>query len=118
MKNFADNLRKIRGNKELSQEELAKKIKVHPTHYSRYERGLSLPSIDVVQRIADVLEVSIDELVYGSQDVRVEGVVGDKELLTLFGKIRSMGNKEKTTVKDLISAFVLKADLKKNLIAA
>jgi len=66
MSDFAENLKKHRTAKSISQDELAKKIDIHPVQFSRYERGQSVPSIEVVQKIADALELSIDELVYGN----------------------------------------------------
>lgn len=111
---FGKNLKDLRVEKEMSQEDLAKKIKVHPNHISRYERDLASPSIEVVQRIADALDVSIDLLVYGKQNNPDTGI-SDKELASLFKKVQVLSNKQKETVKDLISAFVLKADLKEKL---
>jgi len=116
MNKFADNLKKARAGKNVSQDELAKKIGVHATHVSRYERGLSAPSIDVVQKIAETLEVSIDELVFGSEALQVESKINDRELISLFSKVQILNEKQKETVKDLISAFILKADLQQKLI--
>jgi hypothetical protein len=41
----------------------------------------------------------------------------DNELLNMFSKVQSLNNKQQETIKDLISAFLLKADLQKNLAA-
>jgi transcriptional regulator with XRE-family HTH domain len=65
LKQFGENLKRLRVEKNISQEEMAKKIKVHANHLSRYERGLSAPSIEVVEKMAKLLDVSIDELVFG-----------------------------------------------------
>lgn len=45
-----------------SQEVLSKKLKVHPNLLSRYDHDPTAPSIELVQRIADMLDVSIDQL--------------------------------------------------------
>ena len=45
-------------------------------------------SIEVVQKIADALEVSIDQLVYGYQDNKAEQSISDRELLSMFQKIQ------------------------------
>jgi transcriptional regulator with XRE-family HTH domain len=88
---------------------------MHSTHMSRYERNLTAPSIDVVKKIADVLEISIDTLIYGQQHERAKDSINDNELLTMFAKVQSLSNKQQDTVKDFLSAFVLKTDLQKNL---
>jgi transcriptional regulator with XRE-family HTH domain len=117
MNKFAENLKKARSGKNISQDELAKKIGVHATHVSRYERGLSAPSIDVVQKIAETLDVSIDELVFGNQSIQLEQKIKDRELLSLFSKVQILNEKQKETVKDVISAFILKADLQQKLVS-
>lgn len=117
MTGFAENLKKIRAQKGVSQEELSKKIAIHPVQFSRYERAQSVPSIEIVQKIADALEVTIDELVYGDQNNKAEQNIKDRELLNLFSKIQLLNDRQKETVKDFLSAYILKADLKEKLIA-
>lgn len=117
MTGFAENLKRIRAIRGISQEELSKKIDIHAVQFSRYERAQSVPSIEVVQKIADALEVTIDELVYGNQNNKAEQNIKDRELLSLFSKIQLLDQRQKETVKDFLSAYVLKADLKEKLIA-
>lgn len=113
---FSENLKRIRTQKGISQDELSKKNEIHPVQFSRYERAQSVPSIDVVQKIADALEVTIDELVYGNQNNKAEQNIKDRELLSMFSKIQLLNEKQKETVKDFLSAYILKVDLKEKLI--
>lgn len=115
MNDFAENLKKCRAKRGISQDELAKKISIHPVQFSRYERGQSAPSIEVVQKIADALEVSIDQLVYGDQDNKAEQSISDRELLSMFQKIQLLNERQKETVKDFLSSYILKSDLKQKL---
>ena len=41
---------------------LGKKVKIHPNIIGRYERGETIPSLDISFKLADVLEVSLDFL--------------------------------------------------------
>ena len=59
---FGDNLKTIRKAKGFTQEELAIKINVVRQTVSKWEKGLSVPDVDILNRIADVLEVSVSEL--------------------------------------------------------
>jgi transcriptional regulator with XRE-family HTH domain len=106
------------GEKNVSQQELADLISSHSTHISRYERNMAAPSIDVVKKIAEALDVTTDTLIYGTQDEKVKNSLKDNELLNMFIKAQSLTNKQQDTVKDLLSAFLLKSDLQKNLVAA
>ena len=58
---------KIRKKKGLSQAELAFLAGIAQSSLARYERGEMQPTIEVVKKIADVLNVSIEELLNGSQ---------------------------------------------------
>lgn len=59
---FSENLKAIRKSRGYTQEELAIKINVVRQTVSKWEKGLSVPDADVLSKIADVLEVSVSEL--------------------------------------------------------
>jgi transcriptional regulator with XRE-family HTH domain len=108
---FSENLKQLRADRKLSQAGLAEQIGVHVTHLSRYERGLSSPSLEVIQKIAEALNISIDTLVFGQKNI--EDDINDIELATLFKKAQLLSEKQKETIKDLISAFVFQKDIQK-----
>ena len=41
--------------------------------------------------------------------------LSDRDLVSLFGKVELLTDRQKETVKDFLSAFVLKADLTQKL---
>lgn len=55
-------IRRLRAKQDLSQEELAHKAKIHRTTMSEIERGVSNVSVDMAERIAKALAVSLTEL--------------------------------------------------------
>lgn len=62
MSTFAENLRKIRKKRHLTQEDLANLVGTSKQVISRYEVGLRTPKVTVVGKIADILGVDIHEL--------------------------------------------------------
>lgn len=64
MKEYIFNFSKIRKNKGITQAELADMLNVSQQHISAYERGVRTPGVDVAARIADALDVTVDELVF------------------------------------------------------
>ena len=60
--NFNDNLKEARLKRNLSQKEVADQIGVAKSTYSLYESGNREPSVQTIKKIADVLNVSADEL--------------------------------------------------------
>jgi transcriptional regulator with XRE-family HTH domain len=58
----ARNIRRLRVSRGISQEHLAVDADIDRTYVSRLERGLENPTVAVLQRIADALDVRIVEL--------------------------------------------------------
>ncbi|OGZ32487.1 MAG: DNA-binding protein [Candidatus Niyogibacteria bacterium RIFCSPLOWO2_12_FULL_41_13] len=56
------NLKKIRTNKKLSQGAIARKLGVHCAYISGIEHGKRNPTLATVERLANALDVSADEL--------------------------------------------------------
>ncbi|MEQ9168885.1 MAG: helix-turn-helix transcriptional regulator [Fulvivirga sp.] len=115
MNNFGDNLKEVRTSKSISQGQLAEMMGIHPTHISRYERNQTSPSIDVLKKLADLLEVSTDALVYGSQNEKAKSKIEDAELLNLFTKAQGLDNKDREAIKAMLKAFIFQKDMQKQL---
>ena len=62
---FAENLKKIRKDKGYTQEILAEKLIVVRQTVSKWEKGLSLPDVDMLSKIANVLETDVNILLDG-----------------------------------------------------
>ena len=59
---FAENLRKLRIERNLSRKELAEQLYVTPSTMSRWENGKRLPDADMIYRLAECLNVNVDIL--------------------------------------------------------
>lgn len=59
---FGENLKKYRKKKRLSQENFAMELFVARQTVSKWEKGLSMPDVQMLLKIAEVLEVSVNEL--------------------------------------------------------
>ena len=56
-KTFGANVRRWRKARGLSQEELADRAKLHPTYVSGIETGHRNPTVKIIARLAEALEV-------------------------------------------------------------
>lgn len=63
---IAENLKKIRESRNLSQAELAVKSGVSQTLITHIENGLKIPSLATCFSIAEVLGTTVDELCKGA----------------------------------------------------
>ena len=61
-KRLGQNVRRLRGEKELSQEAFAHEAGIHRTYVSDIERGSRNPTITVIERLAKALGVSASDL--------------------------------------------------------
>ena len=60
--NLSDNLKKIRKENNLSQEDLAEKLGVSRQSVSKWESGLAYPEMDKVLQLCKLFDLNIDEL--------------------------------------------------------
>ena len=87
MLKLGENLRKLRREKELTQEELADIFSVSPQAISRWEKGATYPDITMLPTIANYFGVTLDDLM-GMEELRDE-----KRLDEIMKKYAEYGSK-------------------------
>jgi len=108
---FAQRLRELRKQKNLSQAELGEVVGLHYTHIGRYEREVSRPSADTLKRIADALGVSGDYLMEGSLDDAARARLEDRDLVRMFQEVETLPEEDRVVVKKLLDAFLTKKQI-------
>lgn len=63
---MVESLKQVRVRKGMTQKELADFVDLSQETISQYEMGNRTPSIVIARKIADVLEVSLDDIFFGS----------------------------------------------------
>lgn len=111
LEGFAQRLRELRKQKNLSQTELGHLAELHYTHIGRFERGTSRPSGDTLKRLADALGVTSDYLLDGAADEAAKARFEDRELLKQFQEVEQLSDEDKNVVKKLLDAFLTKKHL-------
>jgi transcriptional regulator with XRE-family HTH domain len=59
---FGERLRTLRCQRGLRQAQVADMLTVSPRVYNRWERGAAVPRLDTLVKLADILQVTLDEL--------------------------------------------------------
>ncbi len=108
-------LKDERKAKGLSQQKLAELTHTHYSNIGRYERGDAKPSAEVLNRIAQVLEVSPDYLINGTLEDKANSSIVDQELLNQFKKVEKFPSDKKKLVKEFLNAFILTTNLQQQL---
>ena len=107
-------MRKLRMEKGLSQRAFTKLIDLNYTQYNRYENSERLPSSEILSKLSEVLEVSVDYLLEGNIENAAVANIEDKELLRLFEAVEKISTESKEHIKAVIKAFV-KQDRQKEI---
>lgn len=100
MKKFAKNLKRYRVARGLTQRQLADIVKVKSATISNYENNVSLPDLDKISEISNILEVSVDDLLTGGDEVSI--VQKNKNSNYSTNAINSGVNEESEKYKEII----------------
>lgn len=110
---FNENLKTLRKQKGFSQEELASRLHVVRQTISKWEKNLSVPDADTLIRLAEILEVSVSELLGSKIENENGNVTNDvAEQLSRINEQLAMKNRRsrriwKTIVIILATIFLL-----------
>ena len=101
---LGENIRKYRKNIGLTQVELAKKMGVIQSNVHRWENNLVTPSLDTIKKLAKILNISVDGLLFSAQDKKKLRIT-DKELLERVKDIENLNDEDRRALIHLIDAF-------------
>lgn len=106
--NFAKNLKQVRKENNLSQEQLAEKLGVSRQSVSKWESGAAYPEMDKVIQLCKLFDLSIDELMKDN----IKEVKNDKEVKKEFNNIINEFLNYITKTVDLFSSLKFKGKIK------
>lgn len=98
----------LRRDLDLTQQEMADRIGIHVNQVRRYESGKAKPSLEVLEKIALTLHVSLDWLVFG-EDMRGP----DDDLKLQFEALQQFDEEYKKIAKTLLESLILKHNAKR-----
>lgn len=79
---FGSMIAALRKEQGMTQLELAEKMGVTDKAVSKWERDLSFPDVSSIPKLAEILHVSVDELMQGKADAK-ETAAGKGEIVSL-----------------------------------
>lgn len=95
--NLSENLKKLRKEKGLSQEQLAEKLNVTRQSVSKWESGIVYPEMDKIVELCKIFDLNMDDLV--NKDINNKSHNPFKKILSYFEQIiktfDSMSNEKK-----------------------
>ena len=109
---FSERLKLLRSARNITQARLAELLAVDPRVYNRWERGIALPQFDTVVKIADILQISLDELA-GRTETTSEPKIHNYELLNLYHQVDDLPDEEQQALVLVIDSFIKKTQMSK-----
>ena len=97
---FSENLKAMRKAKGYTQEELAIKLNVTRQTISKWEKGLSVPDVDFLFKIADVLETNVGTLLGGAIMDEVNKDTVAEQLAKISEQLAIKNRRSNTVLKD------------------
>lgn len=107
---LGEKIRALRTQAGMKQEDLAQKIGVGMRIVSFYETNKSIPSTEVVRRLAEVFGVTTDFLIYENDSQ--SGVIRDRELMKYMLTIDQMTHEDQLFVKRLLRSVIVETRVK------
>ena len=104
----ADNIKKLREDRELMQKQVYTQIGLKPAHYNKIEKGLVEPSIDILDKLAAFYNMTIDEIVHLDTAAPKAVTLEDKSSAEQLRLLAQLNDKDKSTVMSIIDTMLTK----------
>lgn len=109
---LGDKLRKLRKERDWTQQQLAEKLGVHGRDITRWEKNKVKPRATTLAKLAEVFDVTVEELTLDNGSLRLDTVIPDPELLTQFQAVSQFSEEERNALKILIQAMIIKNQMR------
>jgi transcriptional regulator with XRE-family HTH domain len=105
-----DKIKRLRQEKNWTQSELGDKINIHQKQISSYERAVNVPSTEILIKLAEIFDVTLDYLAFDESRSSSNGGgnIQDRELLRRFEAVDALSEKDRGLAKEILDLLVLK----------
>jgi len=103
---LADNIKNIREEKNLKQIEVATHIGVDKSAYSKIEKGLRSLTVDELQKMAGLFDMTTDQIINFDGKIPKEVVLEDKTAVEQMKLIQQLDDEDKQTILRLIDKML------------
>lgn len=114
MIDFGKNLAALRKARQLTQTQLAELLAIQPRLIGRWEQGQGKPQFDYLLKLADALEVSLDQLLLGNETVStIAFEIKNKQLKELCRKVDALPTGDQDVICHFLDMAVRNDQLKR-----
>jgi transcriptional regulator with XRE-family HTH domain len=103
---LGDRIIELRKAKTWSQTQLADKVGVSYAQIGRYETKDSQPPAQVLKKIAEALDTTVDYLLNGNTEDKAKATLVDAEMIRYFKEMDTLPQEDKTALLRVMSGFI------------
>ena len=111
--NLGQKIKQLRNERNLSLEKLAQNLTIAKSILWKYEKGQTVPSADIIKRIAAFFNVSTDYLLFETTEKDNITRITDRGLLRQFEEVDKMDAEDKDYIMKTIELVINKNKIKK-----
>ena len=105
-------LKTLREQRKITQTRLAELIDVSPRVYNRWENGDATPHWESIVKIADALDISLDELA-GRTEASDTTAIHNLKLHELYKKVDTLSDEDQSALIVLLDSLVARSEMQK-----
>ncbi len=109
MRSIGETIASLRKEKGMTQNELAEKMNVTDKAVSKWERDLSCPDVNTISKLADILEVSVEELLKAKKKDNLE--MKTKDLMNLIFKAVALAMGIAAVTLNILNQIAVKSSI-------
>ena len=109
---IGENIKKIRKDKGLQQKQVALEIGLDQSNYNKIENGKREPSVEVLNKLANLFGVTVDDILNPDKELPKEVTVEDKTTLEQVRLIQQLEEEDKHVIFRMIDTMLTKKKFK------
>ena len=103
---FSEKIKKLRKEKNWTQDKLAEKLNTNGRLIGKYETGRVEPSASTLRKFAEVFEVSVDYLLFDSIEDKIIHKINDTDFYKRFEELENINGKDKELIIRMLDLFI------------
>ena len=104
---LGERIRQLRQQRGWSQAQLSKKLNVHQKQISGYERSIHAPSVELLIRMAELFNVSLDYIAFDGRKEKTIAPIADRELMQAIQEFDQLPTEDRDTIKAVLNTFII-----------
>ena len=110
--NVGDNIKKIRRDRGIQQKQMAIELGIDQSNYNKIENGKREPSLDLLNRVAGMFGVSVNDILNPGIELPKEMTVEDKTMMEQVRLIQQLDDDDKHVIFKMIETMLTKKKFK------